>query len=152
MEKNEFKAFCKDYFLKRGFKKDKKCFYILGIDMLCSISLQKSDYGAAYYVNYDFFIGDYTDSSTIPDRYYSDIDGRFHILSKSQTINGEYIVTGAIYYEEYTEEELRSCFDEGFEQRILPPLTQGKRYILNNLNKLYHLTLRKEEVLKKLNS
>ena len=136
MEKNEFKAFCKDYFLKRGFKKDKKCFYILGVDMLCSISLQKSDYGAAYYVNFYFFIGDYASTKTVPDHWCYDIYGRLHILSKSQTVNGEYIITGAIYYEEYTEEELRSCFDEGFEQKILPPLTQGKKYILNNMHGL----------------
>ena len=35
-----------------------------------------------------------------------------------------------IEYEEYTEDELRPYFDKEFEERILPPVYQGKKYIL----------------------
>lgn len=58
----------------------------------------------------------------------------------------------AIEYEEYTEDELRPYFDKEFEERILPPIYQGKKYILDNLGKFYSLTLNKEEVMKKLQS
>ena len=37
-------------------------------------------------------------------------------------------------------------------ERILPPVYQGKKYILDHLGKLYSLTLHKEEVMRKLKS
>ena len=57
-----------------------------------------------------------------------------------------------IEFVKYTEDELRPYFDKEFEERILPPVYQGKKYILDNLGKLYSLTLRKEEVMRKLQS
>ena len=54
--------------------------------------------------------------------------------------------------EEYTEEELRPYFDKEFEERILPPVYKGKRYILDHLERLYFVYLNKEEVIKKLQS
>ena len=71
-------------------------------------------------------------------------------MSKTQTVHGKCFLTAMIEYEEYTEEELRPYFDREFEERILPPVYQGKKYILNNLGKLYSLTLHKEEVMRKL--
>ena len=65
---------------------------------------------------------------------------------------GKQFLTSAIEYEEYTEEELRLYFDKEFEERILQPIHEGKKYILDNLGKLYSLTLRKEEVMQKLQS
>ena len=54
--------------------------------------------------------------------------------------------------DEYTEEELRPYFDRAFEEEILPPVNHGKSFILDNLGKIYSLTLHKEEVMQKLQS
>ena len=152
MNKNEFKLFCKKEFEKWGFKKQKKAFYLNGNDLLCGIDLQKSNYGDVYYVNFYYFIGKYESTTNYPVYYDSDVDGRIVAMSKKQTINGEHFLTSSIEYEEYTQEELRPYFDKDFEERILPPLYQGKKYILDNLGKLYSLTLNQEEVMRKLQS
>ena len=68
------------------------------------------------------------------------------------TVHGKCFLTAMIEYEEYTEDELRPYFDKEFEERILPPVYQGKKYILDHLGNLYSLTLRKEEVMRKLKS
>ena len=61
-------------------------------------------------------------------------------------------MTDQVEYEEYTEDELRPYFDREFEERILPPIKQGKKFILENLNQSYSLTLNQEEVMRKLQS
>ena len=152
MDKNQFKAFCKKEFEARGFKKQKNVFYLTGHDLLCGIDLQKSNYGDIYYVNYYYFIGEFENGTDYPTPYDSDIEERILAMSKTQTVHGKCFLTAMIEYEEYTEEELRPYFDRAFEERILPPVYQGKKYILNNLGKLYSLTLHKEEVMRKLQS
>ena len=150
MDNKEFKAFCKREFESRGFKRFKKMFYLSGTDLLCGIALQKSDYSNSYYINFYFFIGEFNDINEYPTRYDLDVQSRMSVISKTQTVNGKYILTAAIEYEEYTEEELRQFFDKEFNERIMPPIYQGKKYILDNLQKLYFLTLHREEVMKKL--
>jgi len=150
MDKNEFMAFCKKELESRGFKRIKKTFYLLGKDLLCGINLQKSNYNNSYYINFYFFLGDFNNTNDYPLCYDLDVQGRIVTMSKTQTINGECFLTSAIEYEEYTEEELRPYFHKEFEERILPPVHQGKKYILDNLGKLYSLTLHKEEVMRKL--
>lgn len=150
MDKNEFKAFCKNEFEARGFKKIKKTFYLLGKDLLCGIKLQKSNYSNSYYINYYFYLGKFDDIKDYPVCYDLDVQGRIVAMSKTQTVSGKHFLTSAIEYEEYTEEELRPYFDKEFKERILPPVHQGKKYILDNLGKLYSLTLHKEEVMRKL--
>jgi len=152
MNKKQFKDFCKREFKERGFKKKNNVFYLLGKDLLCGIELSKSNYGNAYYVDVFYCIGDYRDVVDLPVYYDSDIQDRILAMSKTQTVNGEHFITAAIEYEEYTEEELRPYFNKEFEERILPPVYQGKKYILDNLGKLYSLTLHKEEVMRKLQS
>ena len=152
MDKNEFKEFCKKEFEARGFKKQKNMFYLAGHDVLCGICLQKSNYGDVYYVNYCYFIGDFEGVKKYPTYYESDIQSRVLAMSKTSTVGGEHFITSQIEYEEYTEDELRPYFDKEFEERILPPVYQGKKYILDNLGKLYSLTLQREEVMKKLES
>ena len=72
-------------------------------------------------------------------------------MSKDQTnMCGENFMTSQIEYEEYFECELSNYFDKAFETIILPPVYTGKKYILDNLGKLYSLTLRQDEVLRKL--
>ena len=152
MDKKQFKAFCKKEFEARGFKKQNNTFYLLGKDLLCGMELSKSNFGNEYYVDFFYCIGDYSNVVELPSYYDSDIEERILAMSKTQTVHGKCFLTAMIEYEEYTEEELRPYFDREFEERILPPVYQGKKYILNNLGKLYSLTLHKEEVMRKLQS
>lgn len=126
MDKNEFKTFCKKEFEARGFKKQKKAFYLVGQDLLCGIDLQKSDYGDVYYVNYYYFIGEFKNITNYPTHYESDIQGRIGVMSRRQTFQGEQFMTAQVEYEEYTEDELRPFFDKEFEETILPPINLGK--------------------------
>lgn len=71
----------------------------------------------------------------LPDYYNSDIEERILAMSKTKTVHGECFLTAMIEYEEYTEDELRPYFDKEFEERILPPVYQGKKYILDHLGK-----------------
>ena len=152
MDKNGFKMFCKNEFEARGFKKKKNMFYLTGRDLLCGIYLQKSNYGDIYYVNYCYFIGDFEDIKNYPTHYESDIQGRIVVMSRKQTFQGKQFMTAQVEYEEYIEEELRPFFEKEFQEKILPPINLGKKYILDNLNTLYFLTLNQEEVKRKLQS
>ncbi len=155
MTKDEFKAFCDEYFKEKGFKKTKKTYYLLGDqDVLGSIDLQKSNYGDTYYVNCCFYIGDFSGivPSKYPIHYDHDIYKRIPVMSKKQTINGKRFETCAIEYEEYTPEELLPFFDHAFETWFFPPLREGKKYFLAHIGKLYHLDLKREVVMAKLKS
>lgn len=150
MDKKNFRLFCKREFESRGFRNIKSAFFLAGQDLLCEMTLQKSDYGDFYYINYFYFIGNYKDQVEYPTRYSSDIEGRIEVMSKTQTYQGKPFMTAQVEYEKYTEYELKSYFDKEFEEKILPPIFQGKRYILENLDKLYFLSLNQENVIKRL--
>lgn len=151
MEKKEFKNFCEKELKKRNFIKVKKGYYLNGKNgVLCAVFLQHSDYGNEYYINYYFFLGEYEDVKTYPMNYELDVQGRILVMSKNKKKQGENFVTSMIEYEEYTEDELQLFLDIEFEKKILPPVYQGKKYILDNLNTLYFLTLNKKEVMCKL--
>ena len=152
MDKKQFKEFCKKEFKARGFKQQKNAFYLAGHDLLCGIDLQRSNFGDVYYVNFYYFIGQFENVTHYPTHYESDIQERIIVMSKKQTIQGERFMTDQVEYEEYTEDELRPYFDREFEERILPPIKQGKKFILENLNQSYSLTLNQEEVMRKLQS
>ena len=125
---------------------------MIGQDLLCGIELSKSNYGNEYYVDFFYCIGDYSEVSELPVYYDCDIEERISAMSKTKTVHGKCFLTAMIEYEEYTEEELRPYFDKEFEERILPPVHRGKKYILDNLGKHYSLTLYREEVMQKLKS
>lgn len=150
MTKEEFKKFIKKICYENNFKKIKNEFYLAGEEVMGSISLQKSNYGDFYYVNFHFYIGDYRDCKTYPTHYDADVDGRIKAMSKNVTDQGKCFMTGMIEYTEYSEEDLRGYFAKEFDERILPPIFKGRKFILDNLNSLYHLTLNKEKVLSKL--
>lgn len=149
MTKEEFKKICREEFEKHGFKKHNKAFYLIGKEVLCGLIFQKSDFSSGYYINVFFCIGDYREAKVLPTRYDHDISDRILTLSKEKE-DGEYYLTALIKYEEYSENELRLLIQKDFQERILPPIIQGKKYIVDRLGKEYHLTLRKEEVLRKL--
>lgn len=98
-----------------------------------------------------FCIGNYNDGSDLPTYYDSDIQSRVLTMSKTSQIYGNYFMTAQIEYENYSEDELCFWFDKDFNERILPPVQKGKKYILENLDKLYTLTLHQENVLKNFN-
>lgn len=153
MTKEEFQQFCKNYFLERGYRKKRNDYYLIGESgILSSIDLQKSQFGPKYYVNFNFYLDNYIDVplSKFPSCYDSDIDGRIGIMTVSTEDNEECFETYSFEYEKYTPEMLKPHFDKAFDKVIFPPLKLGKKYILENLNILYHLTLNPEEVLKKL--
>ena len=107
--------------------------------------------GEAFYVEYDFFIGEYKEEKLYPTVYESDIDIRICVLSK-QTIKGERFMGALIEYEKYDSEEIRPYFDEAFEKYIMPPILEGKRILLEK-REHYFAELFPEErdvVLKKL--
>lgn len=151
MNSKDFKRFCDHYFKSRGFTKVKNTYYCNGINgVLCAIELQKSNYGPSYYVNYYFFLGVFTDIADYPSRHEFDIEGRLTVPSKTQKKDGKEFLSVQVEYEEYSEEELSLLLNEEFDTKILPPVTFGKRYLIDNLKKLYFLTLRQEDVLNKL--
>lgn len=152
MDKQQFKAFCKQEFLRHGFRKIKNTYYLTGKDLLCGIDLQKSNFGNKYYINFYYFIGSYQNPTVFPSCYDSDIQSRIVVMSRTQTCQGKRFLTSQIEYEEYTEDELRVFFDKEFEERILPPIQQGKVFILESLGNLYRLSLNQEEVMRKLQS
>ena len=124
MTKQEFKEFCQAKFFKRGFKKKKKMYYLEGTEVLCGIELQKSNYGACYYVNCHFFIGNYDCPACYPTSYESDICRRIAVLSKD-TINGQHFMDALIEYEKYDVNELKPYFERAFDDFILPPVLEG---------------------------
>ncbi|MBQ6932419.1 MAG: DUF4304 domain-containing protein [Clostridia bacterium] len=74
MEKSTFLQFYENEFSKHGFIKHKKGYYLNGEkEVLCGISLQKSGYGNAYYINYFFCLGDFSNEKDYPLLYDSDI-------------------------------------------------------------------------------
>ena len=152
MDKQQFKDFCKKEFLARGFKKQKNAFWLAGDEVLCSLHLQKSDYGPNFYINCFYYVGNFKQFNTYPPLYDDDLRGRISVLSKSQKVDGKCFRTPLIAYEEYTEEEMKPYFDKAFEDVILPALEYGKAYILKFLRVKYHLTMYQEEVMRKLQS
>lgn len=106
MTRQEFKDFCHEEFIKRGFKKKKSVYYLHGKDLLCELYLQKS-MSDAYYVEYDFFLGNFPDIKKYPTIYDADISRRFTVLSKD-TYEGEFFMDACIEYELYTEDEVKN--------------------------------------------
>ena len=154
MTTQEFKDYCDEEFTKRGFVKKKLNLYYLNTDkdILVSIYLQRSSYGGAYYINYDFYIGTYDDIKRYPTYYESDMGSRMRVLSK-QTINGERFMGALIEYERYTLDEIKPYIEAEFEKYIMPVLTRGKQHLIDNIDHIapgHNKT--KEHILEKLNS
>lgn len=132
MTKEEFREFCHSEFIQRGFKKKKNMYYLKGKDLLAGLYLQKS-MAEAYYVEFDFFIGEFNDMILYPTTYEADIHRRIMVLSKD-TIKGEKFLDAMIEYKRYSVEEIKPYFDKTFDEYIMPPILDGKKYILGNLD------------------
>ena len=153
MDKDEFKQFCHNEFIKRGFKKRKSTYYLASeTGLLCGLSLQGS-YGAAYYINCDLFIGKYNNPKDYPSQYDSDLHRRPIAVLSKDTYKGEHFMTALIEFEKYTVEELLPYFNQAFDEVIMPPLINGKQQLLKNIE-LWEFPLpfvkSKDEVVQKL--
>lgn len=152
MTKEEFKAFCKEEFYKRGFKKVKNMYYLDGEkDILCGIDLQKSNFGKVYYINVNFFIKGFNEKFPYPTCYDADIDGRMSVMSKTETYQGKTFMTSQIRYEEYTSTELREYFEKDFESWILPSVKEGTIFLakkIDYMNLSPSFLAKEEDVLK----
>ena len=149
MTKQEFLDFCHEEFTKRGLKKRKKTYYLNGEGILVGLYLQKS-MAEAYYVEFDFFIGEFKNPKLYPTTYESDYYGRVCVLSKDID-EGDYYMTALIEYELYTPEELKPYFDKAFDEFIMPPLLEGKETVLKIMEYYDDYTLEeKENIIKKL--
>lgn len=133
MTTQEFKDFCHEQFTKYGFskrtKRDKQYFLNGTTGVLAGISLQRSNYGSAYYVNVNFYIGEFDDPKLYPSEYEGDISIRITVLSKD-TIKGECFMTGFIDHPKYTVKELQPYFEDALNQIIIPPLLVDKNYLV----------------------
>ena len=127
------KEFCHEEFTKRGFKKRRNMWYLQGKGLLCGMYLQKS-MAEAFYVEYDFFFGDFSNVKKYATTYDSDVYRRIGVLTKEDKM-----LTGLIDYELYTPDELRPYFDKAFEEHIMPAIHYGKSYILKEADYYYHL-------------
>ena len=153
MTSSEFKLFCKEEFIRRGFSKVGNMYYLRGENKVsCGLYLQKSNYGKIYYVNYYFFVESNLQGDEYPSRYDFDLQGRIHVMSKTLKYKEQCFWSAQIEYEEYTEEELGEYFENAFENIIFPPIYEGKKYILDYLDDKYFLSLKAEEVMSKLTS
>ena len=154
MTTQEFKDFCHEEFTKRGFVKKKLNNYYLNTDkgVLVSIYLQRSGYGTAYYINYNFYIGFFDKVKDYPPHYDSDLYHRICVLSKD-TFKGEHFMDAMIELERYTIDEIKPYIDAEFDQYIMPVLTKGKQHIIDNLDHFFSGTPEERvELLSKLNS
>ena len=124
-------------------------YYLKGKGLLAGLYLQKS-MAEAYYIEYNYFIGDFDFVKKYPTKYEADVFCRVEVLSKD-TINGEHFMDAMIEYDLYSKEELIPYLFDAFENIILPPVHYGKKYILDNFGKYYIAIYGKEEeTLKKL--
>lgn len=153
MDKCEYKKFCHDEFAKRGFKKQKGMYFLLSKDgLLCALRLQGS-YGAAYYINCYYFIGNHGSPIDYPSHNNFDLYDRPIRVPSRDTYKGEHFMTPLIEYEKYSAEELLPYFNQAFEEIIMPPLLNGKQELLMNIERWgfpLPFVKSKEEVMQKL--
>lgn len=151
MDKKEFKQFCHNEFVGRGFKRKKSMYYLRGLDdILCGIWLKQSNYGSVYTVMFYYFFDNAPVEQIYPLHHEYDLVGYIKVLSKD-TVRGQRYFSGTIDYEKYTEEELKPYFDRAFEEYILPPIELGKAQIIAyNEHLTAHHTRSKNEVIDEL--
>lgn len=136
MTKQEFKDFCHKEFVSHGFQKGRKLVYCLkNKELLCGLSLQASSYGGAYYIQYYYYIGDFTATKAFPEHYDADYVGRVGVMTKRTTdLSGKCYITYSWRYEEeeYTEDDIRPYLENAFDEWIMPPMLNGKKQLLHN--------------------
>lgn len=141
MENTEFKAILHDILKENGFEKIKNKYYKQGNGFLCEIYLQKSYYGPVFYVNFDFYLGEfekpYAINRTDVKAYTPSVDGRFCFG------DGKY----GCEYPLWKPEQLTPVLLENMQRVILPPFDIGMQYLREHYGTVYvsSLTPRKAE-------
>ena len=142
MELDVFKKFLHKYLKENGFTKVKSKYYLIGDKFTCMIDLQKSYYGPTYYVNYTFFLGEFENPTDIiqdnMDTYSPNVGSRFYFTGKDAY---------SCDYLDYDEEKLKALLDKNFNERIIPPFKEGKKYLLKHFGTLYTSFLLDERVM-----
>ena len=134
MDKQAFKLFCHEEFVRQGFKKYRSTYYMYSQHgLLCALWLQSS-YGSGYYINCDYFIGHFLNPKTYPSHYDFDLSDRPICVTSKVTYQGQYFMTPLIEYEKYSADELRQHFNDAFEKQIMPPIRYGKKELIKNLD------------------
>lgn len=141
MENKEFKAILHRILKDNGFEKIKNKYYRLGDGFLCEIYLQKSYYDSVFYVNFDFYLGEfkkpYVINRTDVKEYTPSVDGRFS-FGKGK-YGCEYLL--------WAPEQLMPVLLENMQRVISPPFDIGIQYLREHYGKIYvsSLTPRKAE-------
>ena len=142
MDKKQFKDFFKKYLIQHNFEKIKNKYYYKHDDFLCRIELNKSNYGEFYYIEYDFYIGNFTKPYLIDQSGWQTatpfVGARFGFgVNKDRCIYGD-----------YNEDLLKQLLDQNMERAILPPFERGKKFLLDNFGKYYTTYLDEDEIKK----
>ncbi len=143
MEKKDFCKFIQRYLCDKGFEKIKERFYKNGNSFLCEVFVQKSAYGERYYINFNFYLGDFKRPYEI-DRggwqtHTPYVGGRF-FFNQLTGYSCEYV--------DYDKEQLLKVLDQNMKMVILPPFDTGKQYLLNHFGTLYQTFLNNEEIIR----
>lgn len=136
MESKDFQSVAHKVFKNNGFDKIKSRYYRKGKQFLCEIQLQKSCYSSAFYVNFDFFLGEF-DAPYIINRdcgssYTPFVGGRFYFGEEYGYL---------CEYSNWSEDQLLHILLENMDKSILPPFTLGKQYLQDHYGSLYKATL-----------
>ena len=142
MELDMFKKCLYKYLTERKFEKIKSKYYLESEKFLCVIDLQKSIYGPTCYINYSFFLGEFKKPYAINQKdvesYTPYVGSRFYFANKNKH---------ACDYLEYSVEELERILDSNFQERIIPPFREGKKYLLKHYGTLYTSFLFDEKIM-----
>ena len=151
MTKDEFKKLCWQLFKEYGFKKQKKDFVNDGCsNVYCTVDLQKSNYGEAFYINCWFGIKDdhFNDNGPL---HASDFFNRVQVTSVSMHNNaGNCFETQMILYEDYNVEQMTRYIKAAFEDWVMPPLQIGGEYVIEHQEKYVFLKRDRDATIKAL--
>ena len=131
MENNEFRSILHSVLKENGFEKIKSKYYRKGLGFLCEVYLQKSYYGPVFYINFDFYLGEfekpYTINRTDVKTYTPSVDGRFNFG------DGKY----GCEYPTWNVGQLMTVLLENMQNVILPPFEIGLQYLREHYGTLY---------------
>ena len=124
MEIKDFRNIAHKILKENNFEKVKSRYYRPGQGFLCEIYLQKSSYGSVFYINFDFFLGNFEKPYVInrdsAQTYTPHVEGRFYFGEKYGY---------ACEYPHWEQEQLLTVFLENMRKVILPPFDVGKQYL-----------------------
>ena len=143
MEKNEFLRNAGIYFKRYGFEKIGSRYYLNCSEkrLLCEVYLQKSSGNECFYVNFYFFIGcfqkPYNINRDSMDTYTPYVGFRFYFPEDG---------SWWCHYPKYDQEKLFKCLEYNMQKLVIPPLTTGRKYLLDHFKVEYYSILNDERI------